>query len=103
MPQVVRWLQKANYSGHVYFDTFPLNEDPVREVRRPYSLEHHSLLPSLRVQSQPTFDDAQSYERQPTFANAGSVCLNAGPPSAFAHYVLRGTIVAPFSPPVHDG
>lgn len=26
------WLRKANYSGVVYFDTFPRNEDPVREA-----------------------------------------------------------------------
>jgi len=26
------WLQKTDYKGHVYFDTFPRNEDPVREA-----------------------------------------------------------------------
>lgn len=26
------WLQRVNYDGHVYFDTFPRNEDPVREA-----------------------------------------------------------------------
>ena len=30
--EVVRWLQRVGYSGHVYFDTFPINEDPVREA-----------------------------------------------------------------------
>jgi sugar phosphate isomerase/epimerase len=30
--EVVRWMQRSNYSGHVYFDTFPVNEDPVREA-----------------------------------------------------------------------
>jgi L-rhamnose isomerase len=30
--ELVRWMQRSNYSGHVYFDTFPLNEDPVREA-----------------------------------------------------------------------
>lgn len=30
--EVVWWLQKTNYSGHLYFDTFPINEDPVRET-----------------------------------------------------------------------
>ena len=30
--EFVRWLQKTNFKGHVYFDTFPRNEDPVREA-----------------------------------------------------------------------
>jgi sugar phosphate isomerase/epimerase len=30
--EVVVWLQRVNYTGHVYFDTFPLNEDPLREA-----------------------------------------------------------------------
>ncbi|WIA31306.1 hypothetical protein OEZ86_002208 [Tetradesmus obliquus] len=30
--EVVRWMQRSGYDGHVYFDTFPLNEDPVREA-----------------------------------------------------------------------
>jgi L-rhamnose isomerase len=30
--ELVRWMQRSNYSGHVYFDTFPLNEEPVREA-----------------------------------------------------------------------
>ena len=30
--EFVRWLQKTDFSGHVYFDTFPRNEDPVREA-----------------------------------------------------------------------
>lgn len=29
--EFVLWLIKTNYSGHIYFDTFPRNEDPVRE------------------------------------------------------------------------
>jgi len=29
--EFVHWLQKVAFSGHVYFDTFPRNEDPVRE------------------------------------------------------------------------
>ncbi|CAK0890887.1 unnamed protein product [Prorocentrum cordatum] len=29
--EFVMWLQKTDYKGHVYFDTFP-NEDPVREA-----------------------------------------------------------------------
>ena len=29
--EFVRWLQKTDFRGHVYFDTFPRNEDPVRE------------------------------------------------------------------------
>ena len=28
----VRWLQKTHFDGHFYFDTFPRNEDPVREA-----------------------------------------------------------------------
>lgn len=30
--ETVLWLRKVNYSGPVYFDTFPRNEDPVREA-----------------------------------------------------------------------
>jgi hypothetical protein len=30
--ETVLWLRKMNYSGVVYFDTFPRNEDPVREA-----------------------------------------------------------------------
>jgi xylose isomerase len=30
--EFVLWLQKTNFKGHVYFDTFPRNEDPVREA-----------------------------------------------------------------------
>lgn len=31
--ELVFWLRKLRYSGHIFFDTFPLNEDPVREAR----------------------------------------------------------------------
>ena len=30
--EFIRWLQKVEYDGHLYFDTFPRNEDPVREA-----------------------------------------------------------------------
>mmetsp|Transcript_39287 Transcript_39287/g.97325 ORF Transcript_39287/g.97325 Transcript_39287/m.97325 type:complete len:708 (-) Transcript_39287:172-2295(-) len=30
--EVCYWLQEVGYDGHVYFDTFPRNEDPVREA-----------------------------------------------------------------------
>jgi len=30
--ELVYWLRKTQYKGHVYFDTFPRNEDPVREA-----------------------------------------------------------------------
>ena len=30
--ETVHWLRRANYSGVVYFDTFPANEDPVAEA-----------------------------------------------------------------------
>ncbi|KAG1671089.1 hypothetical protein FOA52_000761 [Chlamydomonas sp. UWO 241] len=30
--ELVYWLQRVEYNGHVYFDTFPANEDPVREA-----------------------------------------------------------------------
>ena len=29
--EFVLWLQKTNFKGHIYFDTFPRNESPVRE------------------------------------------------------------------------
>ena len=28
--EVAYWLQELEYQGHIYFDTFPRNEDPVR-------------------------------------------------------------------------
>jgi len=44
--ETVFWLRRSNYSGHVYFDTFPLNEDPVREaelnIRRFKALWHRA-------------------------------------------------------------
>ena len=30
--EFIRWLQKVRFDGHLYFDTFPRNEDPVREA-----------------------------------------------------------------------
>ena len=30
--ELVLWLQKTDFKGHIYFDTFPRNEDPVREA-----------------------------------------------------------------------
>lgn len=30
--ETVFWLLRINYKGHIYFDTFPRNEDPVREA-----------------------------------------------------------------------
>lgn len=32
--EVVVWLVKAHFQGHCYFDTFPRNEDPVKEAAR---------------------------------------------------------------------
>ncbi len=30
--EFIVWLQRTQYQGHIYFDTFPKNEDPVREA-----------------------------------------------------------------------
>eukprot|EP00438_Fugacium_kawagutii_P032277 Skav215202 [mRNA] locus=scaffold2331:85908:86899:- [translate_table: standard] len=30
--ELVLWLRRVNYTGSIYFDTFPKNEDPVREA-----------------------------------------------------------------------
>ena len=30
--EFIYWLQQFDYQGHIYFDTFPKNEDPVREA-----------------------------------------------------------------------
>lgn len=30
--EVVFWLQRSGYEGYIYFDTFPLNENPVQEA-----------------------------------------------------------------------
>lgn len=32
--EFIVWLRRARFDGHVYFDTFPRNEDPVREAER---------------------------------------------------------------------
>ena len=56
--EFVYWLRRSYFQGHVYFDTFPRNEDPVREcemnirqVKRFYDLaadlEAEGLLPLL--------------------------------------------------------
>lgn len=29
--EFIYWLRRSAFGGHVYFDTFPRNEDPVRE------------------------------------------------------------------------
>ena len=28
----LRWLQKVRFDGHIYFDTFPRNENPLLEA-----------------------------------------------------------------------
>eukprot|EP00283_Hemiselmis_rufescens_P014056 CAMPEP_0173466676 /NCGR_PEP_ID=MMETSP1357-20121228/73733_1 /TAXON_ID=77926 /ORGANISM="Hemiselmis rufescens, Strain PCC563" /LENGTH=308 /DNA_ID=CAMNT_0014434749 /DNA_START=20 /DNA_END=946 /DNA_ORIENTATION=- len=42
--ELVYWLQKTKFAGHIYFDTFPRNEDPVKEaeynIRKFKSLWH---------------------------------------------------------------
>ncbi len=30
--EFIYWLQRFDYQGHIYIDTFPKNEDPVREA-----------------------------------------------------------------------
>ena len=30
--EFIVWLQQTGYQGHIYFDTFPKNEDPIREA-----------------------------------------------------------------------
>lgn len=30
--ELVAWLRRVHYDGHIYFDTFPRKEDPVREA-----------------------------------------------------------------------
>jgi len=30
--EFIYWLQRTEYQGHIYFDTFPRNEDPIREA-----------------------------------------------------------------------
>lgn len=30
--ELVAWLHKVRYDGHIYYDTFPRKEDPVREA-----------------------------------------------------------------------
>lgn len=40
--ELVYWLRRLCYTGHIYFDTFPLNEDPVREVQ--YNVRHFQAL-----------------------------------------------------------
>ncbi|OLP78075.1 Copia protein [Symbiodinium microadriaticum] len=40
--EVVLWLQKISYRGCIYFDTFPHNEDPVREAE--YNIRKFRIL-----------------------------------------------------------
>ena len=44
--EFIRWLKKVNFDGHFYYDTFPRNEDPVREaeynIRRTKALWAHA-------------------------------------------------------------
>lgn len=35
-------MQRVRYAGHVYFDTFPRNEDPVREAE--YNIRRFKIL-----------------------------------------------------------
>lgn len=44
----LRWLQKTNFDGHFYFDTFPRNEDPVREAE--YNIRRTKTLWALAKQ-----------------------------------------------------
>lgn len=30
--ELIYWLRRVKYEGHIYFDTFPINDDPVREA-----------------------------------------------------------------------
>ncbi len=41
------WLVKTNFKGHIYFDTFPRNEDPVREAE-------HNIRAAKRLWAQAT-------------------------------------------------
>ena len=48
--EFVYWLIKTNFNGHIYFDTFPRNEDPIRECeynirqfKKMYKLAHQML------------------------------------------------------------
>jgi len=48
--EFVYWLIKTNFKGHIYFDTFPRNEDPIRECeynirqfKKMYKLAHKML------------------------------------------------------------
>ena len=40
--EFVLWLIKRKFSGHIYFDTFPRNEDPVREAE--YNIRYFKRL-----------------------------------------------------------
>jgi len=40
--EFIYWLQRVQYDGHIYFDTFPRNEDPVREAE--YNIRKVKLL-----------------------------------------------------------
>jgi len=44
--EFLSWLQRTSYAGHIYFDVFPRNEDPVREA------EYNIRAPSSRPPSE---------------------------------------------------
>jgi len=43
--EFVFWLVKTEYKGHIYFDTFPRNEDPVRECE--YNIRQFNKMHAL--------------------------------------------------------
>jgi len=61
--ELVYWLQRTDFKGHVYFDTFPRNEDPVKEasynIQKFKSLWHKAnLLRELGVEASMAKQDA---------------------------------------------
>lgn len=47
--ELVYWLRRVGYGGAVYFDTFPVNEDPVRAPRRWSLLLTHTIITALVI------------------------------------------------------
>lgn len=62
--EMVWWLQRYGFDGHVYFDTFPRNEDPVREaeynIRRCRALWEKARRLDKQIETCITRQDAMS-------------------------------------------
>jgi hypothetical protein len=58
--EFVMWLIRTNFKGHIYFDTFPRNEDPVRECEyniRQFKSMYHTAKALLEGEHKQTLEE----------------------------------------------